>query len=153
MSTLFVAAWPDPSIDNYGFRPTSLYFTHCWLPVIGPTASWIYQLLNARLAGVEELDWPAQPEGFEVRLSTLLLSVGLVNVATGSHRFEQNLTRLVRFDLARRAGTQSTWAGSKMDVRRRVPWLNDRQLKKVPEHVMAAHLRLMAAHNPEPFDH
>ena len=60
---LRVEPWLDPVIDNLGHDPRSAYVETFWLPVLGPSTTWLLRHLTTRLEespdGVE-LTWTRQ---------------------------------------------------------------------------------------------
>src|SRR5205807_399347 len=74
-SRLFVRSCPGP-IAPPSFRPTSYYVEYCWLPVLGPSATWLYRHLGQMVA--------AHPDGVLVDLEELALDHGLGH-STGRH--------------------------------------------------------------------
>ncbi len=42
-----VKPWVDPVVEAHGFSPRSPYVETCWLPVLGPTATWLYRRLGS----------------------------------------------------------------------------------------------------------
>lgn len=93
----------DELVERHGFGPRSPYVETCWLPVLGPTATWLYR----RLGSWAELS----PEGIELDLVDLAVGLGL-GEGLGQHsKLAKGLERLVRFDAAR-------WRGDVLAVRR-----------------------------------
>jgi hypothetical protein len=125
-----VYAWRDPLAEASGFAPAHDYVELLWLPVVGPSGTWLYRRLN-RIIG--------QHDGVTVELANLAAAVGLSRT-TGPHTpIQHTLARLVRFGLARNTG-------SHLDVRASAPPLALRQLQRLPADLQAAHHRLVAAH-------
>lgn len=90
-SRLFVRPWLEP-VPPPTFCPTSHYVEYCWLPVLGPSTSWLYRHLGLTVA--------AHPKGVLIDLLDLALDHGLGH-STGRHgALARSLGRLVRFGAA-----------------------------------------------------
>lgn len=114
--TVEVRALPDPLIEQLGYGPRSHYVEVCWLPVLGPTATWLYRRLGT---------WAeAQPDGGEVDLVDLSVSLGLGEGLGYNSLLAKSLRRLVRFDAAR-------WNSSSLAVRRALGPLPERQATRL----------------------
>jgi hypothetical protein len=122
-----IRPWPDPIVDRRGHDPRSLYVEYFWLGVIGPTATWLLRRIAAH--------FDARPEGGNVDLHELAGSLGL-SVAKGpSSPFGRALQRCVMFGAARPIERGSAgW-----EVRRRLPTVTQRHLRKLPESVRQLH--------------
>src|SRR5438874_9160637 len=68
ITTMTVAPWDDVVVEAHGFGPASTYIEHCWLPVLGPTATWLYRRLAIPLLTQSD---------YEVDLVDLAVSLGL----------------------------------------------------------------------------
>lgn len=134
---LLILPWPDAVIDELGHDPRSRYVEQFWLGVLGPSTTW---LLRRMASGLE-----ADPEGFELPLRDTARALGLGG--EGRHSpFVRALTRCCQFELARPADDGA------LEVRRRLPPLNRRQLARLPESIQQAHQRWLddALHTPSP---
>lgn len=127
---LTVRPWFDPVVDQLGHDPRSAYVESFWLGVLGPSTTW---LLRRFADGLDE-----SPEGFELPLRDTARALGLGGDGRSSP-FMRALTRCCQFDVARPA------AGPSLEVRRRLPPLNLRQLARLPEPVQDAHRRWVEA--------
>jgi hypothetical protein len=101
--TIDVQPLADELVEAHGFGPRSTYVEVCWLPVLGPTATWLYR----RLGSWTELF----PDGLHVDLVDLAVSLGLGEGLGRSSRLAKGLERLSHFDAVR-------WSGSELQVRR-----------------------------------
>jgi hypothetical protein len=127
--SVVVRRWADPVVDRVGFVVLDVYVELVWLPVIGPSATWMLRRLDGWLP---DPGWPV-----EIDLSELGEMLGLgASVATGSS-LQRTMRRLVRFGLA-------DWSG-KLRVRDAVPPLPHRQPARLPQWVQDAHAALVAA--------
>jgi hypothetical protein len=128
--TLTVRPWPDPVIDKLGHDPRSAYVERFWLGVLGPSTTW---LLRRVAAGLE-----AEPAGFELQLAETAKALGLGGEGRNSP-FVRALARCCQFDVAQPGGD------GVLNVRRRLPPLNRRQLVRLPEGLQAEHQRWVEA--------
>jgi hypothetical protein len=122
--SISVRAWLDPVVDDDGFDPRSRYVEVFWLGVLGPTATW---LLRRLVSGLER-----SPEGYDLDLHATAQAMGLSYSAGRSSPFSKALQRCVMFGLAH------PFDGG-LAVRRRVPPISFRHLRRMPESVQAAH--------------
>ena len=128
--TVRIRPWVDPVIDTLGFDPRSFYCEKFWLPTLGPTAL----LLMRRFATC----FDDHPGGTDLDLAELARSLGL-SAATGPNgAIGRTLARLGQFDLAQAAG-------GALAVRRRMPPINRRHIRRLPTPLQAAHEEWMAA--------
>lgn len=121
---LRIRPWVDTALDRAGLEPRSAYVAQFWLPLLGPSATWLVLRLQA---GLERA-----PSGFECSAAQLAGCLGLGR--TGRSR-----TLLRAFQRAAdhgllRGGGEGTFA-----VRRRWPPLGYRQVARLPESLRAAH--------------
>jgi hypothetical protein len=106
--------WVDELVEEHGFGPRSMYVEMCWLPVLGPTATWLYR----RLGSWAEFN----PEGLTVDMTDLSRSLGLgKGLAHNSHPAKA-ISRLERFNAVR-------WAAGQLLVRRALAPLPQRYLE------------------------
>jgi hypothetical protein len=128
-TSLKIESWPDPVIDSLGHDPRSHYVETYWLPVLGPSTTW---LLRRVAAGLE-----LSPEGFEIDLDETARSLGLGTTERQSRHspFMRTLKRSIDFDMAQLRG-ESTLA-----VRRKLPPLSRRHLVRLPASLQTSHER------------
>ena len=122
--SIAVRPWIDPVVDENGFDPRSRYVEVVWLGVLGPTATW---LLRRLVAGLER-----SPEGYDLDLHTTAQAMGLSYSSGRASPFSKALQRCVMFGLA-----HPIEGG--LAVRRRIPPISFRHLRRMPESVQAAH--------------
>lgn len=126
--TFVLVPWIDPVVDTVGFPPHHPYVELLWLPVVGPSATWLYRRLGHLAA--------RRPDGTTIRLADLACSVG-VGPATGpTSTVQRSLRRVVRFGLA-------SWHG-RLAVRTTVPPLSQHHLARLTGDLQAAHRSLVA---------
>jgi hypothetical protein len=119
-----IRPWIDPVVDDDGHDVRSRYVETFWLGVLGPTATWLVRRFAT------ELD--RCPEGFEVDLVDTAQAMGLSFSAGRSSPFSKALQRCVMFGLAHPIP-------SGLAVRRRIPPVAVRHLRRMPEPVQRAH--------------
>lgn len=129
-----VVAWRDPIVDVLGVDPRSYYVELFWLPVIGPTCTWLLRRIVGRLEHDER--------GFHLDLDETARSLGLSGRQGRNAPFGRALTRCVTFELARWQGKET------LAVRRLLPPLSRRHLIRLPGALQEAHEE-WAARSPD----
>jgi hypothetical protein len=135
-STVTITPWPDPVIDTLGFDPRSSYVETFWLPTLGPTSVLLLRHLAARL--------DREPRGFELVLADTSQALGLGARDGNSSPLVRCLARLVQFDVACDDGRGT------LAVRRHVPPVNRRHIRRLPVALQAAHAEWVQAQLSEP---
>jgi hypothetical protein len=124
ISRATIRPWVDPLVDRRGHDPRSTYVEKFWLGIIGPSATWIMR----RLAS----EFDIEPAGYSLDLDQTASAMGL-SYTKGQHSpFGRALHRCVMFGLA-----QPSSDG--FEVRRRLPTVAQRHLKRLPEAVQREH--------------
>ena len=123
-SSLWIEPWRDLVTEEHGHDPRSRYVEQFWLGVIGPTAAWLMRYV------AHELD--SSPDGFELPVAPIALQLGISPKAGPRGGLHRTLHRLVMFRLA-----SECHAG--YAIRRRLPPLNNAQLRRLPEHLQRTH--------------
>jgi hypothetical protein len=123
--TLVIVPWVDPVIDTLGHDPRSWYVEQFWLPVIGPTSTWLLRRIVAR--------FDSDPGGFDLDLDDTARGLGLGGRDGRHSPFQRALGRCVTFQLARSHGPRS------LAVRRRIPPLSRRHLDRLPPTLQELH--------------
>jgi hypothetical protein len=121
---LTIRPWIDPLVDDHGHDPRSRYVEQFWLGVLGPTATWFLR----RAAGL--LD--RYPDGVDIDLAHTAASMGLSFAPGKATPFARALQRCVMFGVAHQAP-------GALAVRRRLPPVSARHLRRLPEDVVADH--------------
>lgn len=127
-SEIQVVAWKDALVDSSGFAVNDPYVEMFWLPILGPTATWLVRRLAA---GLEH-----QPDGYTVDMQDLARGIG-VAYTTGRHNpFARALHRCVMFGVAQQLAVlpQRTFS-----VRTHIPALSQRHIARLPEALRIAH--------------
>jgi hypothetical protein len=88
-----LVAWDDPLVEAHCFGPRSGYAETVWLPILGPTASWLYR----KLAVLVELGL----DGIEIDLADLAVSLGLGERTGRNSMLSRAIARCVQFQVAR----------------------------------------------------
>ncbi len=123
--TLHIVPWTDPVIDTLGHDPRSWYVEQFWLPITGPTSTW---LLRRMVAGFD-----TEPDGFDMKLDDTARGLGLGGREGRHSPFQRALSRCVTFHMARRLGPGA------LAVRRRIPPLTRRHLDRLPPTLQTMH--------------
>ncbi|MEZ5171917.1 MAG: hypothetical protein R3A49_14425 [Acidimicrobiia bacterium] len=123
MTTITIQPWPDKVIDVIGHDPRSHYVEKFWLPTLGPTSLLLLRHLATR--------FDQSPEGIEIRLASTSQALGVGAREGASSPLVRSLTRLAQFDLACDDGRGT------VAVRRNVPPVNRRHLKRLPADLRA----------------
>ena len=132
-----VTPWPDPLLDVIGHDPRSWYAETFWLPTLGPTAL----LLLRHLADRFDID----PNGIELPVADTAAALGL-GPRDGQHSpLIRSLARLQQFELASEHG-----AG--IAVRRALPPVHRRHVRRLPLALQARHAEWMTAEATHPAD-
>lgn len=126
-----VACWRDTVVERVGFDACGDYVELFWLPVIGPTSTWLLR----RLAVMVVL----HPEGFSLDTSSTAQSLGLGPNANSQSSLVRSLQRLSIFGLVR-------LTRDRVEVRTVVPPLTMKQLARLPEHLQRAHFLWSESH-------
>lgn len=124
--TISVEALVDPVVEAFGHEPLSLYVETCWLPVLGPTATWLYRRLGSWAA--------AEPDGCEVDLRQVSQDLGLGNGLGRNSLLVKALGRLERFGVAQVHGDY-------MRVRRALGSVPEAQAQRFSPLIYDFHLR------------
>lgn len=123
-ANLIVVPWHDPVVEAVGFEARSPYVELFWLGILGPTSTW---LLRRLVSGLD-----AYPDGYELDLAETANALGL-SLTAGTHSpFGKALNRCIMFGMAHHV------AGG-IAVRRQIPPLSLRHLRKLPHHLQIAH--------------
>lgn len=128
---LLVMAWRDPVVDALGFDPRSTYVERFWLPLLGPTSTWLLR----RLA----VEFDDQPDGFSLDAADCARSIGIGNRGGRNGPFQRSIERCIRFGVAREEDHGI------IAVRTRIPPLSRAQARRLPRHLAGQHQRWQEA--------
>ncbi len=122
---LRITVWPDPVVDLVGHDLRSAYVERFWLPVLGPSTTF---LLRRLAAGLEE-----HPDGFDLPLLDTAHALGLGVKGGRNAPFLRAIARTVKFRLS--------WSPSPgaLAVHARVAALNRSQLERLPPALQDEH--------------
>jgi hypothetical protein len=120
-----VEAWRDPVVEALGHDPRSLYVETFWLPVLGPSTTWLLRRLAISLE--------SSPDGCAVNLAETSRALGLGDRSGRNAPFMRTLARAIDFEMARPAGP------CVLEVRTKLPPLARRHLARLPESLRHEH--------------
>lgn len=124
-----VVPWTDPVIDRLGAAVRSRYVERFWLPVLGPTCTWVMRYIDLRL---EE-----SPTGVILDLAETARAVGVPTNSPHKGSLIRAMNRCVMFGLAQPVGTV-------LAVRRFVPLLPRKHLEQLTPTHRRAHRRWLS---------
>ncbi|MHB8317942.1 MAG: hypothetical protein ACYDEP_01725 [Acidimicrobiales bacterium] len=124
-NTLAIAPWEDPDVERFGIDPRSLYTETFWLPVLGPSATWLLR----RVAHHFDSD----THGFELNLEETALEIGLGGIESRHAPLHRAFARCVRFGVARDKGER------RVEFRRSLAPIPLRQLARLPVSLQELH--------------
>ena len=125
---IHIVPWKDSLVEQGGYAIDDPYIEMFWLPILGPTATWLLR----RLAGGLQHD----PEGYTVDMVDLARGIG-VNYTPGRHNpFARALSRCTMFGAAQQIAVQPHRT---IAVRSVLPQLPVRHLSRLPHPLRIAH--------------
>jgi hypothetical protein len=127
-NTLRVVPWIDPIVESRGFSVNDPYIEMFWLPVLGPTATWLYRRL---VSGVLQ-----NPSGYTVTMDELARTIGVAYTQGRHNPFARALHRCVMFGVAEHVAVQPIRT---LAVRQSLPSLPQRHLSRLPHQLQIAH--------------
>lgn len=136
-ATLTIVPWPEPLIDTVGHDPRSLYVETFWLPTLGPTALLLLRHLASR--------FDESPATFELNVADTSQALGVGHREGANAPIVRSLARLEQFDLACSDPRSPTIA-----VRRNLPPIHRRHLRRLPLTIQRRHAQLAEARLGEP---
>ena len=122
---LHVTIWDDDAVDPGDHFAQSVYVELFWLPVLGPSATFLYRRLGGCLESI--------PEGFSVGMDDLGRELGLGTSDTKNAPLQRAISRLVRFGVAWRH------APGELSVRPALATLSQHQVVGLPDVLQEAH--------------
>ncbi len=122
---LLVVPWVDAVCDELGLDPRSSYAETYWLPLLGPTSTWLLR----RLA----VEFDTSPDGFSLDTGDVARSIGIGTKGGRNGPFHRAIDRCVRFGCAQHA------EHGILAVRRRLPPLSRAQVNRLPRHLRGGH--------------
>lgn len=123
-----IVPWKDSLVEQGGYAIDDPYIEMFWLPILGPTATWLVR----RLAGGLQ----HQPNGYTVDMADLARGIG-VSYTPGRHNpFARALSRCTMFGAAQQIAVQPHRT---IAVRSVLPQLPARHLSRLPHPLRIAH--------------
>ena len=126
--TLRVVPWEDPVVESRGFAVNDPYIEMFWLPVLGPTATWLYRRL---VSGILQ-----SPPGYTINMDELARTIGVAYTQGRHNPFVRALQRCVMFGVAEHIAVQPIRT---LAVRKSLPSLPQRHLGRLPNQLQIAH--------------
>ena len=125
---IHIVPWKDSLVEQGGYAIDDPYIEMFWLPILGPTATWLIR----RLAGGLQ----QEPDGYTVDMVDLARGIG-VNYTPGRHNpFARALSRCTMFGAAQQIAVQPHRT---IAVRSVLPQLPVRHLSRLPHPLRIAH--------------
>ena len=121
---LTVVPWLDTTVESVGFGARSDYVEWFWLPVLGPSATWLLRRIDF---GFDDF-----PNGYLLDTRATALSLGVAARGDTGTIFGRAVSRLQMFGVAQTARTG-------LAVRRVLPPVPHRHLQRMPHHLQSAH--------------
>lgn len=121
---LHVRPWEDPTLEQLGHDPRSLYVERYWVSILGPSST----LLLRRLAMGLEI----APDGFEMEPLAWANELGLGMRGGKNSPFWRAIERCCRFNA-------TTRQGNVLMARKKLAPLTLRQVERLPPHLQQAH--------------
>lgn len=134
--TIHIRPWPNAVVDTLGHDPRAPYPEWFWLPTLGPTALLLLRFMAYR--------FDRAPAGFVLDLAETSRCLGLGERDGRNSPIARSLGRLVQFDLAEHQGEEI------LAVRRQVPPINRRHVRRLPVSLQGEHDAWIGAHLTEP---
>lgn len=125
---MHVVPWNDPIVDVKGFPIGDPYVEMFWLPVLGPTATWLLRRLVGGLS--------AEPLGYTVDMGDLARGIGVAYTDGRHNPFGRAIHRCVMFGAAQQVAAVPNRT---IAVRRHLPVLPSRHLARLPDQMRTAH--------------
>lgn len=134
-----ISRWVDPEVEASGHLVTSNYVETFWLPILGPSATWMARRFAAWVYGTDADD------ELQVDMIDLAMALGLPRITTGKNSpCERTFWRLVTFGVTqRRPGSSRVTAH--FDVRTHMPVLSAQRLERLPDSLRKYHERAVRA--------
>ncbi len=134
--TVRILPWADPVVDTLGHDPRSHYVETFWLPTLGPTCVLMLRHLADR--------FDREPDGFCLETATASGLLGLGTRESPNAPLRRSLLRLINFGFASSPDTDT------FIVRRNLPPVQSRQLKRLPEPLRHTYDQWLTAEKSRP---
>lgn len=123
-----IVPWSDPLVERTGHTIGDPYVELFWLPVLGPTASWLLR----RLAGGLE----HEPDGYVLDLADLARSLGVGWAPGRNNPFARAMQRCAMFGAVNELALVPVRT---IAVRRMLPRVPHRHIARLPLALQVAH--------------
>jgi hypothetical protein len=123
-NNLRVVPWSDATVESLGFGARSDYVEWFWLPVLGPSATWLLRRIDF---GFEDY-----PDGYVLDSQATSRALGVAAREHAGAIFGRAVSRLQMF------GVAQSGRGA-LAVRRVLPPVSQRHLDRMPPHLREAH--------------
>lgn len=123
-TSLSVVPWLDTTVEAVGFGARSDYVEWFWLPVLGPSATWLLRRIDA---GFDEY-----PNGYLLDTRETARALGIAARDDAGAIFSRAVERLHSFGVAHGSGDACA-------VRRVLPPVSQRHLQRMPQHLRDSH--------------
>jgi hypothetical protein len=134
--TIFVEPLRDAVVEELGYDPRSSYAELYWLPILGPSTTWLLRRFAAC--------FDDEPEGFDVEVEELARWLGIGERSGANAPFSRTIKRCVDFQMAE-------WRPNALAVRRWLPPLAARHLRRLPQSLRDKHSAEVEAINRQTF--
>ncbi len=121
---LAVVPWHDATVEARGFAARSDYVEWFWLPVLGPSATWLLRRID--------FGFDDYPTGYVLDALRTARALGIAARDDTGTIFGRAVSRLQMFGIAH-------MLGDSLAVRRILPEVSQRHLQRMPPHLRDAH--------------
>ena len=129
-ASVSVVPWRDTTVESLGFPVRSDYVEWFWLPVLGPSATWLLRRIDL---GFDEF-----PDGYTLDSRATAQALGIAARDDAGTIFGRAIERLQSFGVAH--GNSDALA-----VRRVLPPVAQRHLNRMPTNLRDAHPQWLQA--------
>lgn len=119
-----VIPWHDETTMDQGFSARSEYVEWYWLPVLGPSATWLLRRIDC---GFDEF-----PNGYVLDSLATAKALGIAARDAAGTIFSRAIERLQTFGIAQQRSES-------LAVRRMLPSVSQRQIERLPAHLRTTH--------------
>jgi hypothetical protein len=130
-----VLHWPDALIERSGYPVDHPYVEMFWLPVLGPTATWLARRLVGGLH--------TAPEGYDCDVAEMARALGVSYSPGRNNPFARALQRCAMFGVSQQIAIEPVHT---IAVRTVLPRIPQRHLARLPETMRTAHDDWVGAH-------
>jgi hypothetical protein len=124
-SQIFVELWDVKTPDDAGHDARSEYVERYWLPLLGPSTTWLLRYIATRLE--------TAPSGLSLELCEVARALGLGERSGRNGPFMRSLARMIDFEFA------TMLRPGHLAIRQRMPSLSSRQLAHLSPELRTAH--------------